>query len=421
MQRLPRHLWWVVLLGVAPATLAREPVTVERVLQLARAAPQVRRAEIRVAESAGRLTGAEVWSIRNPDFGVEAGPRISDGTSLDAGVSLEIPVELWGQRERRVNTARAEIAREEHAAADAHRRSAGAALAAFYRVLHAHDVVRVSRKHVDLSGELLRVAEDRYREGDIPHLHVKLARAESARAQSAVRSAEQRDAAARTVLAQVLGRVDVLDVPVEGDLADRSLFDQGGDRAFGATRSDLWEAGAEVKRIQAELSLAELDRLPETSFSLGYEREEGADILLGGFSVSLPVFNQGQGRRETLAARLRSARLAEEAVRTSIDSQIRGAQRAYRSAVAAARSLEGEAVSLQAENAQLALEAYRAGKIDLASLLLIRRESLDLQREVLDRQLAACLAGVEFAQATGFLSVPEATVPEKGDPTPEGE
>jgi hypothetical protein len=62
MQRLPQHLWWVVLLGVAPATLAREPVTVERVLQLAREAPQVRRAEIRVAESAGRLTGAEVWS-----------------------------------------------------------------------------------------------------------------------------------------------------------------------------------------------------------------------------------------------------------------------------------------------------------------------------------------------------------------------
>jgi cobalt-zinc-cadmium efflux system outer membrane protein len=320
-----------------------------------------------------------------------------------------------------VNTAQAEIVREQHAAADAHRRTAGAALAAFYRVLHAHDVVRVSREHVDLAGELLRVAEDRYREGDIPHLHVKLARAESARAQSAVRSAEQRDAAARTVLAQVLGRVDVLEVPVEGDLADRSLFDRADDRGSGATRSDLLEAGAEVKRIQAELSLAELDRLPETSFSLGYEREEGADILLGGFSVSLPVFNQGQGRRETLAARLRSARLAEEAVRTSIDSQTRGAQRAYRSAVAAARSLEGEAVSLQAENAQLALEAYRAGKIDLASLLLIRRESLDLQQEVLDRQLAACLAGVEFAQATGFLSVPEATVPEKGDPTPEGE
>ncbi|HSH68766.1 MAG TPA: TolC family protein [Deferrisomatales bacterium] len=421
MQRHPWHLWWAVLLCAAPAAWAQEPLTAEQVLQLAREAPPVRLAEFRVAESTGRLTDAEVWSTRNPELGVDAGPRVSEDTTLSVGVSLEIPVELWGQRRRRTNAARAEIDRGRHAVADVRRTTAGTALASFYRTVHARDVLRATREQAELSGELLRVAEERYRAGDIPLLHVTLARAERARAQSAVRGAEREDAGARTDLAQILGRPDVLELPIEGELADRSPFEAEGDRTPGADRPDLLQARARVRQVRAELSLAELDRLPETALSLTYEHEEGASILLGGFSVSLPVFNRGQGRRESLAATLGSARLAEEAARASIDAQLRGARLAYRSAVAAALELEERGAPLQAENARLALEAYGAGKIDLAALLLIRRESLELQREVLDRQLAACLAGVELAQATGALSTQEPTVPESGDTSSKGD
>jgi cobalt-zinc-cadmium efflux system outer membrane protein len=320
-----------------------------------------------------------------------------------------------------VDTAQAEIAQKRHGVADVKRRVAGAALEAFYRVLHARDVVQSSYKQAALSVELLRVAQERYQEGDIPLLHVKLTRAELTRAESKVGSAEQRYAEAQTVLAQVLGRSDTFDFQIQGDLSDRSLFDVAHQKARGVNRADLSEARAGIKHVQTKLALAELDRLPETSFSLGYKREEDADIVFAGFSVSLPVFNRGQGRRETLAAQLRSARIEEEAVRSVIESQIRGARLAYRSAVQAARGMQSEGVPLQIENSQLALEAYGAGKIDLASLLLIRRGSLDFQRETLDRQLAASLAGVQFALASGSLPIFESTVPTKGDSTLSGD
>lgn len=410
------------LVCAASTAVAQEPLTAARVLALTSATSEARRAESLVAEARGRLVGAGVWSERNPSLAAETGPRLGDRTTLEARVSLEVPLEPWGHRGRRLDAARAELTREEHAAAEVRRRVAGEALAAFYRALHAAEAVRAAGEQQALARGLLAVAEERHRQGDVPLLHVKLVQAELVRAGGGVRAAEQREAEARTALARVLGRPDALAVPLEGDLADRSWFDAvPAEWAAGPHRPDLRAAAAEVVQVRAELALAELHRRPETAVTLGYGREEGADVVTAGFSVSLPLFNRGEGRREALAARLRGARLAAAAARAGAEAEAEGGRRAYRAAVAALAALEAEALPLQAENARLAEEAYRAGKIDLSSLLLIRREHLELERAALDRRLDACLAGLELAVASGALSIPDPTVPDDGDLHREGE
>jgi cobalt-zinc-cadmium efflux system outer membrane protein len=414
-------LWAAALLLAASVSSAQGPLSGGRVLKLAAEAPDVRRAETLVAEARGRLTGAGVWSERNPSLAADAGPRLGDRTSLEASLSLEIPVEPWGHRERRLAAARAEVSREEHAADDLRRRVGGQALSAFYRALHAGEAVQAAVEREALARELVAAAEERHRQGDTPLLHVKLASAELARAGSEARTLERHGVEARIVLAQVLGRPDLLATPLEGDLGDRARFDAALSRNGEKARPDLRVAAAEVAKVRAELALADLDRRPETALTLGYAREEGADVVTAGVSVALPLFNPRQGRREVLDARLQSARFAEESTRASAKVDVEGARQAYRAAVASLVSLEAEALPLHHENARLSEEAYRAGKLDLASVLLARREYLDARRAVLDRRLDACLAGLDFLVASAALHVFEPSVPEEGDANREGD
>jgi len=67
------------------------------------------------------------------------------------------------------------------------------------------------------------------------------------------------------------------------------------------------------------------------------------------------------------------------------------------------RLLEKDGLPRQQENEALARESYRAGKINLATLLLVRREALDTRREYLERLLEAADAGVNLAAAVGAL------------------
>ena len=48
-------------------------------------------------------------------------------------------------------------------------------------------------------------------------------------------------------------------------------------------------------------------------------------------------------------------------------------------------------------------ESYRAGKMDLPALLLVRRDLLETRREYLDRLLDAALAGIDLAVARGHF------------------
>jgi cobalt-zinc-cadmium efflux system outer membrane protein len=63
--------------------------------------------------------------------------------------------------------------------------------------------------------------------------------------------------------------------------------------------------------------------------------------------------------------------------------------------------LEKRALPRALDNEALAREAHRAGKIDLAAFLLIRRDALDVRREHLDRLLDAALAGIDLWVAVG--------------------
>jgi cobalt-zinc-cadmium efflux system outer membrane protein len=156
-----------------------------------------------------------------------------------------------------------------------------------------------------------------------------------------------------------------------------------------------------VDASRAGIALAEAQAKPDIAFRVGYRHEEGDDIVQAGVSIPLPFFNPGKGLIQEAMARSDRARIDAEARKAAVSSEIEGARRGYAAAAESVRLLEKDGLPRQRENEVLARESYRAGKINLATLLLVRRDALETRREYLERLLEAAEAGVELAAAMG--------------------
>jgi cobalt-zinc-cadmium efflux system outer membrane protein len=378
------------------------PLTLSRVIELAGTkSPEVLLAATRIAEEEGRLAGAQVRSLENPRLEAALGPRIGPTTTVDVDVGVEIPFERGGKRDRRVAVARAGILREKHAVEDARRQAIALAVGAYYRVLQGDERLRLAEERKALAEELFRVARERHQDGDVPLFDVNLARAELSRAESSIASEGGRVARARAVLAASLGLPSGGDLRVEGDLKDRSFFDTIPSGTPLDKRPDLLVTLAEVDASRAGIALAEAQAKPDIAFRVGYRHEEGDDIVQAGVSIPLPFFNPGKGLIQEAMARSDRARIDAEARKAAVSSEIEGARRGYAAAAESVRLLEKDGLPRQRENEVLARESYRAGKINLATLLLVRRDALETRREYLERLLEAAEAGVELAAAMG--------------------
>jgi cobalt-zinc-cadmium efflux system outer membrane protein len=377
-------------------------LTLPRVIELsASAAPEVRLSATRLAEEKAKVAGAQVRTLQNPELELAAGPRTGDENSIDTEVGVEIPIELWGRRDKRIAFARAGLQREEHTANDVRRQSVSAAVGAYYRVLHAEERLRVAQERKTVAEELLRIATERHRAGDVPKFEVNLAKTEVARAYSDISAEQGRITVARSALAQSLGLSSGAELQVQGDIKDRTLFDALRSVPDLTQRPDLLSALADVGATTADVALAKAEQRPDVALRLSYQREGDENIALAGVSVGLPFLNPRRGPVQEALARKERARIAVEIRRAAISTEIEGARRAYEAAAEAVLRIERDGLALQRENESLAAESYRAGKINLSTLLQVRREALETRREYLERLLEAAEAGVGLASAVG--------------------
>lgn len=390
---------------VLPPDAYAEPLTAEAVVRLAAAsAPQVLIAETSVLEARGRLAGARVLGQDNP---IVNGLRGSGETLDEASeLGLEIPLGFGLQRMRRVAEAKAGLERETHLVADVQRRAIGLALTTFYRVLHAEERRAIAQDRRDLAKELRRVASEKVRTGDAPRLELLVAEGELSRAESEVLAEERGLIQARVELATVLGLPSGADLEIAGDLADHSLFEAVDSSSDPGRRADVLAAESEVRASGAAVSLAQTAVLPGFSFQLSYQHSRTENIVRPGLSVSLPLFNYGQGARGEAKARRKRAAVELAAQRSAALAEAEGARSSYQSAVASAREIEERGLARALETESLAREGYGAGKLDLPGLLVVRANSLDTRREHADRLLDAALAGVDLAVAVGALPTP---------------
>ena len=143
--------------------------------------------------------------------------------------------------------------------------------------------------------------------------------------------------------------------------------------------------------------------MPGFAFRLNYGHENGEPLLQPGLAVTVPLFQYGQESRALAHARENRATTELERIENAAAAEVEGLKKLFQSAGRAVDSLTARALPHVTESEGMVRESYRAGKIDLPALLLVRRDLLDTRREYLDRLLDAALAGIDLAVAKGHF------------------
>ncbi|HET9235021.1 MAG TPA: TolC family protein, partial [Candidatus Eisenbacteria bacterium] len=377
----------------SPDTLTAQAV-LERALSRS---PRVLVADAHTQGARARLADAKVWVPENPVLEALVDPEVGGRSKLE----LTFPMEFGYRRHKRIGLAKAEVNREEHSHRDVARLAAAEALESYYRVLHARDRLVLAQEWRALSEELHRVAQERHRTGDVALLDLRLSETELARAIADSLFEGQALAGERGVLASVMNISNPRTFVVIGDLADRSILEPVLRDSLSGEREDVLAARSELAAAEAQLALARTEIIPDLAFRWDREHDDTGAVDAVGVELAIPLFARGQGSKGEARARIRRADIELKHRQTTAAAEILAAREAYGAAVAGVAALENEGLQAVRESEAMALEGYRAGKINLPTLLLLRRQLLEARRDAADRMLETALLGINLAQAMG--------------------
>jgi cobalt-zinc-cadmium efflux system outer membrane protein len=392
-----------VTASVSNAQTPGRTMTFAEVLARARQqAPQVISARLAVDETRGRLLGVSLRLQTNPELQANLGNREGpDGRFTDFEIGLGQSFEPRSRRSARIAGANAAIAQSSANVDETTREVLRLAAGAYFRALHAQERIRLLGATQELAANVHSVADRRYKAGDIAVLDVNIARAAVARVRAEREAAEAMRALAVGDLKQLL-RLDG-DIRVEGEFRGSGEPDLNVLLQAAAQRPELRALEAAVQEAQAEVQLGRSFSRPEYGIGVRYAREEGDQIVLGGVTVSLPVFSKGQEHLAVGSARTTRLRAELEAARTRVQLEVRSAFEAYSRRMAAIRVLETDAIPGLDENVALTTRSFEVGQLGLPELLLIRREILDTRFQYLDALLETALARIDLDASAGVL------------------
>jgi cobalt-zinc-cadmium efflux system outer membrane protein len=392
----------VVCFHASPGA-AQRALTLADVLARAREqAPQIVSARLAMEEARGRLLGASLRFQENPELtGAIGGRSGPDQRFTDYEFGFGQALEPGGRRDARIAGAQAAIAQRSANVDEVTRVVLRDAASAYYRALHANERIRLLNASFELASGVYATADRRFKAGDIAVLDVNIARASLARVRADREAAEASKTLALGELRQLLQLGG--DVVVDGSLSRPQDVDLDAALQTVAQRPVLRALEAEIAEADAELRVGQSFSKPQYGVGVRYSREEGDQIVLGGMTVTLPMFSKGQEQRAVGAARASRLRADLAAAQARVQQEVRSAFDAYNRRLAAVRVLETDAMVGMDENDQLTTRSFEVGQLGLPELLLIRREILDTRSQYLDALLEAALARTSLDASAAIL------------------
>ena len=391
--------------GTASSSFAQVTHTLDEVLAQARLrAPEIVAARARVEESRGRLTGASRRFRDNPWLDVDAGPRSSSDQApswdMNAGVSQIF--ETGGQRRSRIAMAESDVQRDVAAADEVARVVTRDVAVAFTRALGLQERARLLGAAEQLANQLQVTSQRRYQAGDIAALDLNLARIAATRATADRMTADAELARAVLPVRLALGLDGGAPLALSGSL-ERSPADRAALITALEQSPSLRQIDAEITQARAEIRLGEGLRRPDVTARFTVKREERDRTVMGGMSVTLPMFDRGQGVSAEASARARRLGLERDAARRAIEVGIDTDLEAFRRRAEALTRLRDEALPAAQDNEGLATRSYDAGEITLMNLLLVRQDVTAVRLAYVNALTEAAMAAVEIDAQAGVL------------------
>jgi outer membrane protein, heavy metal efflux system len=161
----------------------------------------------------------------------------------------------------------------------------------------------------------------------------------------------------------------------------------------------LAELRAEADAAAGAVGVARLTSwLPEIGAGVGAQREEGSWHVGPALTLSLPLFDIGQGERATAWARLRQARLQYRARAIAVRSDARALGQRYQAARARVERLRDVVLPLRQRILEETLLQYNAMNASPFELLVARQQQIQASRQYIESLRDAWIAHVAIQQ-----------------------
>ena len=354
-------------------------------LEAARRQRAIREAQVRVARQ-----------FANPEVSFEA-----TQDSPHENLAFGLPVEVGGQRGRRIA-----VAKEELTLADLDVRAEMVVLRrnlrqSFYGLLAAEQRAHLADEVVGLAERLKAVAEERFKEGDVPRLDVLQADLGVARARADADLARSARVSALADLNAVLNQPPGQAVSIVGDLAEAPAVPDF-PRAMtlaGVSNIDILSAEREAAVEGRRLDLLRAERIPTPTVTFGLPMNAPDEFSVGksvGLAMTIPLFNQNQGEIAQSQATIDQIRATGDAAHRLVESQVFAALARIEAERQQVESYRTRVIPAAVELAALAEESYKAGRDSVLVLL-------DAQRSLRDVRLQYLQALLDFQAALADL------------------
>ncbi|MAE71659.1 MAG: hypothetical protein CME06_14475 [Gemmatimonadetes bacterium] len=376
-----------------PNPLTEGIVSLHGILAFAdRHSPLLGRGRARLELGDAAVDGASLWLPHNPEFSIGAGPRRGvAGRYTDLSASISQRVEIAGERGLRIEAAErsrrrfnAELDEARwHVHRDVH--------AAFHRALVAREKMLAADRLLAFQERLLDIARRRFRAGDVSELAVRVTEGELSQSRVAKIAAKQAYRHARLELGALAGWPETHPPEPAGSL-DAPLDPPPREMLWVAAQSHQPRLRT-LRAIRAEAEAlahsAEREAWPEPTLGLEYAREgapAGFDeaVVIGTFSVSIPLFARDQGARAKAHAEVRLAEAEQQVYSAQLAARLEQDRSALTAAAARVRSYGSEILPTFEKNLHLIQRAYELGEIDILEVSVARERFLRTQSDALD-------------------------------------
>ncbi len=376
-------------------------ISFERAMELARLqGPDVLMAQAQVDEARGKVSAASLLHF-NPELEASAGPRFGgEETTTDWSVGVRQGFEIGGQRKKRLAVARAGVDVTAARLEDAERLLLRKVGFAFTQSLYWKWRVSLAQENISIAEDIARVATRRKEVGDIGGLEESVAVLALARSQMDEARAQSSLLHAQGHLKILLGLEANPKILPKGDLRQFNLPGATTSLDIGA-RSDLRALGDEIRQAESEIDLGRSGRIPNIAIGTEYLREEGADIVHGSVSLTLPFFDHGQGKVAVAQARRGRIETELRGAKRRAEIEMETANQISRKLTSAARQFEANGLLALEHSERVATASYEAGAMPLGELLAVRRELMQANLNFADLLLEAARAQVELIASTG--------------------
>lgn len=397
----------------------------------------------RLATAQGNLTQAGFRP--NPTLDAEYGtPRFLGGESeSDLSIGASQVFETGGKRRKRVTVAQLQLAQARADVLALERTFAAGIRAAYARVTASARQLDALENLIAANTELVRVTNERLKEGDVAPLDLNLVQLESDRLKATAittrANLESELISIRTLIGlEPSEPLQLTPLPQTPPRLELSLAEAT--QIALRERADLQAARIGEQLGTARINLAESLATPNVAASVRYSRTKGIidlpeslganlnaidrdNELTFGVSVELPIFNRNQGQIASAVGERAQAVRQREFLEASIRSQVALSMRRYRAAAESYVLYATQIIPRAEANLRSIRAAYDLGEYSAFDIVNEQRRLIETQTAANDALANYYLALAELERvlgttipASGFASDGASVLPDKAVP-----